>query len=65
MVKRAEYYRNLSKSLLTLNIIKLNVKKAETEYMEIRKEAWECREIFITTLIEKAEGKNKTIIKEI
>ncbi len=33
--------------------------------MEIRKKAWECRESFITTLIEEAEGKNKTIIKEI
>ena len=33
--------------------------------MEIRKKAWKCREFFITTLIEEAEGKNKTIIKEI
>ena len=65
LAKKAEFYGNLSKEVLTLDIIKVKVKQAEKAYMEIKQKAWECRESFITTLINESEGKNKTIIKEI
>ena len=65
MAKTAEYHGNLSKGILTLEIITQMVNDAEKEYMAIKKQAWECRETFITKLIEEAEGKNKTILKEI
>ena len=65
VAKKVEFYGNLSKEVLTLDIIKVKVKKAEKAYMEIKQKACECRESFITTLINKSEGKSKTIIKEI
>ena len=57
IAKKAEYHGNLSKCLLTLDMIKLNLKKAEREYMEVKKKAWEYRESFM--LIEEAEEKTK------
>ena len=65
MAKVAEYHGNLSKGILTLEIIMEKAKHAENEYMEIKKKAWVYREIFVPMLIEDAEGGNKTIIKEI
>ena len=65
MAKIAEYHGNLSKGILALKIIKQIVINTENEHMVIKKQAWECRETFITTLIVEAERANKTILKEI
>ena len=41
------------------------ITKLENEYIAIKKQALECRESFIATLIRQAKGSNKTKFKEI
>ena len=65
MAQTIEYHGNLSKGNLSKDRIEQMVINAEREYMTIKKQAWECREPFIRTSIEEAEGANKTILKNI
>ena len=65
MAKIAEYHGNLFKGKLSLETINKMINKLENKYMVIKKQGWEGRESFITTLIEQAEGSNKTKLKEI
>ena len=60
MAQTAEYHENLSEEKLSIETIAQMVIKVEREYI-----AQECRESFITTLIEEAEGANKIILKNI
>ena len=64
MAKVAEYHGNLSKGILTLEIIMEKAKHAENEYMEIKKKVWVYREIFVPMLIEDAEGEIKQLLKK-
>ena len=41
------------------------ITKSENEYIAIKKQVWECRESFIATLKEQAEGLYKTKLKDI
>ena len=63
MAKIAEYCGNLSRGELSLEIIDEQINKSENGYMVIKKQAWQCREYFITTLVEQAEGSNKNKLK--
>ena len=65
MAKIAEYHGNISKEKLSLEEIEERINKSEKRIHGNKKQAWECRESFITALIEQAEGSNKTKLKEV
>ena len=65
MAKITEYHGNVSKGKLSLEEIEEQINKSEKEYIVIKKQAWECRKFFMTTLIEQEEGSNKIKLKEI
>ena len=63
--KTINFLGSIATNSYTLESIKCKLEQAYKTYHVIKQQAWECRRLFLFELQEKAEGKEKSRIKDI